>query len=262
MPEVNARLEQIGALVKTEMPFQRLTGTVYLDAQAVIQWIRLNVFEEVLDLLPIGSNYLRRFRMQDAPYNETLGVLVKKFNLGSYAKVAAYLKSHPNLQIDRPLEASSPVGQRALALRQQMCIQVGEDPAVNVKGHLGEAETLAMIDHHEPGAVFVTADKGAVAVAKDTGAAHIVRPSAFIAGTLKSRDEVTELWKHTCLARLCRHPDAWDLDCVAALECVAPTPEAETRSPISPNHVKVTDTLAWIHDDLKVLISVLQAKGA
>lgn len=261
MPQVNARLDQIGALIAQETPFQRLTGTVYVDTQAVIQWVRLNVFEDVLGLLPTGQNYLRRYRMQDAVYNETLGVLVKKLGVGTFPQVAGYLKSHANLQIDGRLEASSPVGKRALALRQQMCIRAGEDPTVNVKGHLGEAETLAMIEHHEPGSVLVTADKGAIAVARDLGVAHAVRPSAFTGGVMPTRDDVIDMWKHMCFARRCVFDDAWNQDCVDRLECRDLTPEAADRSPISARHLKAVDTLDWAHGDLEVLVGVIADKG-
>lgn len=261
MPEVNARIAQIGALLASETPFERLTGTVYLDAQAVIQWIRLNVFEEILELLPIGTNYLRRFRIQDAAYNEILGVLVRKLGIGSYPEVATYLKSHPNLQVDGPLESASPVGKRALALQLQMCIQAREDPAQVGNRHLGEAETLAIIEHYERGAIFVTADKGAITVARDTGVAHIVRPSAFTGGVMRTRDDVIGVWKHTCLARRCVFDDDWNLDCVDVLECNDLSEESAARSPISPLHLRAADTLDWAHADLQGLVQVLAAKG-
>jgi hypothetical protein len=261
VPRVNARLDQIGALIAEEAPFERLSGTVYLDTQAVIQWVRLCVFEEVLDLLPVRENYLPRYRIQDAVFNETLGVLVKGFDVGTFAQVASYLKSHSNLLVDARLEATSLVGKRALAIRQQMCIQAGEDPTVNFKGHMGEAETLAMIEYHEPGSVIVTADRGAIAVARDLGVAHVVRPSAFTGGVLRTRDHVVEMWKYTCLARRCAFGDTWNSDCVERLECTGLTPEAAKRSPISARHLSAVDTLDWAHSDLGDLVGILATKG-
>lgn len=261
MPQVNARLQQISALIHTETPFQRLTGTVYLDAQAVIQWIRLAVFEEVLDLLPVGTNYLRRFRIQDAVYRETVGVLVKRFEVGTFQEVKNYLQGHVNLQIDGAFTAHSVLGKRARALQLQIAIQAGEDPSTIGKRHRGEAETLAIIENHQPDSIFVTADKDAITVARDAGIGHIVRPSAFTAGVLKTRDDVVHLWTYTCLARRCVFEDDYNLDCVDALECSSMTIESADRSPVSESHLQAVDSLDWAINDLQAMAVVLAGKG-
>lgn len=261
MPEVGSHLKGIRTLLAAETPFDRLTGTVYIDAQATIQWLRLGVFEKVLDLLPIGDEYLPRFRLQDAASNEAVGVLAGKYQLATHDELREHLRKQPNLLVDGPLEATSPVGIRALALQHQLCIQAGEDPATPGKKHLGEAETLAMIEHHAPGSLFVTADTGAIAVARDIGKAHIVRPLAFAGGVVTTRDQVVEMWAFTCRARMCVFADAWNEACVEAFECTSPDSAAADGSPVSVDHTKAVHTLDWMQSDLRVLVSVLRSKG-
>lgn len=64
-----------------------------------------------------------------------------------------------------------------------------------------------------------------------------------------------------CFARLCVFPDAWNQDCVGALECHDLTAEAADRSPVSSLHLKATDTLDWAYSDLRQMAEVLTTKG-
>ena len=43
-----SRLAALEQYIDTEDPYSRLFGRVYLDTQAVIQWVRLGVFEKIL----------------------------------------------------------------------------------------------------------------------------------------------------------------------------------------------------------------------
>jgi hypothetical protein len=100
----------------------------------------------------------------------------------------------------------------------------------------------------------VTADKGAIEVAKEDGFTRVVRPLAFVGGALHEMDDVIEVWKYMCLARSCRVDDAWDLDCVDALQCVGPTEESRSRDPVSGKIEAAAGLLGWVLNDLRGMV--------
>lgn len=258
---VESRLAALDNFVTAEDPFNRLTGRVFLDAQAVIEWVRLGILERVLRLLPQVDDE-PRFQIQDRAFNEVAGVLSGRFNAGSRQEVKDHLKSLGNLRVDDPVPSSSTLGARVTQLQDRIFVEAAEDPDEHPRRrHLGEAETLAVMELIAPGAVFVTADKDGIAVARSAGIGQPVIPFAFTAGVITTMEDVVEFWKFTCSGRRCVVEAGWNEDCVEALECRDMTEEASNRSPIHSKLLRAEDALRWTRQDVRALLSVLDARG-
>lgn len=254
---VEGRLEALGRFVQKEDPFGRIQGRVFLDAQPVIQWMRLGILEKVLDLLPFERSE-PRFQIQDRAFREVVGVVSGKFATATPEEVADHLHGLPNLLIDDPIPASTPLGSRVLELQERCFLEAGEDPAkYSPKRHLGEAETLAVMELLAPGAVFVTADKGAIETALSTGISRPAHPFAFAGGVMLTLDDVTGFWEFTCYGRECVFVNEWNPECVEALECSDFTEEAAERSPIHRDLLRAEDALKWMLQDLKSMASTV-----
>ncbi|MCH7583688.1 MAG: hypothetical protein IH941_00845 [Acidobacteria bacterium] len=255
---VESRLATLGAYLAAEDPFGRLSGKVFVDAQAAIQWVRLGIFEKVLRLLPKIDNQ-PRFQMQDAAFNEAVTVLARKFGAGSRDEVGDHLRGCSNLYVDEPIPASSSLGAAVTDVQERVFLEAGEDPDDwPPSRHLGEAETLAVMRLFAPDAVFVTADKDAIAVAKSAGIGHPVRPFAFAAGVVRSMEDVTEFWGFACYGRACISPGAWHEACVEALECTDFHDAVIDRSPINPGILKAENALRWMHEDVRELVAAVE----
>lgn len=254
---VEGRLHALDSYVREEDPFARIQGQVFLDAQPAIQWTRPGILEKVLRLLPDDGEE-PRFRIQDKAFGEVVGVISNQFSTMSAYDTAEYLRERPNLTIGDPIPSSTPLGARTLELQDRCFIEAGEDPAdYSPKRHLGEAETLAVMEMFAPDAVFVTADKGAIATAESVGIGRPVSPFAFVGGVVRTLDAVTEFWKYTCLGRLCVIPDDWNANCVDALVCSDFTDEAADRSPIHAKILRAEDGLKWMLQDLRFMSSII-----
>ena len=200
---VASRLAALDSYVSANDPFGRLTGEVFVDAQAAIQWVRLGILEEVLGLVPMVNNQ-PRFRMQDAALKETVGVLSGRFGAGTRAQVRAHLGGYLNLYLDDPIPASSSLGAEVTDIQERVFLEAGENPADwSPSRHLGEAEALAVIRLFARGAILVTADKDAAAVAGSAGIGRPIKPLAFAAGLMHSVDDLKSLWGYICYGREC-----------------------------------------------------------
>lgn len=258
---VESRLAALEAYLDAEDPFNRLSGRVFVDAQAAIQWIRLGVFEKVLGLLP-SDDGSPRFQLQDAAFNETANVLSSKFNAGSRDEVKDRLRGFTNLAVDDPIPSSTPLGEDVQSFQDRVFLEAGEDPDDWPQSrHLGEAEALAVMRLFAPGSVFTTADKDAITVARSAGIANPVRPFAFTAGVMRSMEAVSEFWGFACYGRECVSPGKWHDPCVEALECRDFHEAVIDRSPINPSILKAKDALRWMREDARVLVSALESRG-
>lgn len=254
---VEGRLNALDSYVREEDPFARIKGQVFLDAQPAIQWARLGILEKVFRLLP-DDDEEPRFRIQDRAFRETVGVISNQFSTMSAYNTAEYLRARPNLLIGDPIPSSTPFGIRILELQDRCFIEAGEDPAdYSPKRHLGEAETLAVIEMFASDAVFVTADKGAIATAESAEIGRPVSPFAFAGGVIRTLEDVTGFWEFACYGRQCVIENEWYPDCIEILECNDLTDEAAERSPIHPKILRAEDGLKWMLQDLRGMLSLL-----
>ena len=229
---VESRLQGIQARISADDPFNRLPPVTFVDAQAVVLWWLLDVFDEVMKIVP-ATKYVPAFRIQDVAYNETIGVLAGKYG-ESRTGVESKLRGCSNLRIDDPLMRSSTAYLRAAELRRQLCVLAGEDPGkVKPNRHLGEAEILAVIEQGYPGAYIVTGDGGAVRAAHLIGVKP-VDPFSFVAAVTPTVVELTEVWQAICERRACVSA-AGARTCQTTLTCASTPPDPHQRCVVSPN---------------------------
>jgi len=259
MGQIQQLLSSLASLVTSEDPYNRITGRIYIDAQAVIEWMRLGIFEKALEVVPPMKNQHERFHICGVAFAESVRKLQSLFP-DHAAQIGAHLQEQPNLYVDTPLLHGTSVFHRALELQAQMFILEGQgEPPKGSRKHLGEAETLAVIEQLDPKSMFVTADRDAIKVAHDRDIGVVVRPLAFAAGAITSDDDLRDLWEFICTERDCRNLGKPHDSCLASLVCTDLSDEAATRGPLNGKVVTGANILEWSHQDLTYLIGQLRS---
>lgn len=167
MDQIQQRLSALANLITAEDPYNRIDGRIYIDAQAVIEWMRLGILEKVLDVVPPIDGQHERFQICGVAFAESVRKLQSLFP-NHATQIEAHMEEQSNLYVDAPLLLGTDVFNRALELQAQMFILEGKsEPPKGSRKHLGEAETLAVVERLDPESMFVTADKDAIRVAHD-----------------------------------------------------------------------------------------------
>ena len=255
---VSETLASIAQTLQTERPWSRLSNTVYLDAQAVVQWERLGVLEKVLDVVP-ANHATPRFELQHVAFVEASNRLASVIVGYSREDWEEYLRDGlPNLRVDDPIPAGTQLFNRVLAVRMQVAIagarRRGLPPSTGpTNEHLGEAEALARIEAVDRGSVFVSADRDAVAVAITRGFAVPAHPLAFTVAALSSESEVRAMWRFECEDRGCGDKDV-RAACQSAMECRHLTREAARRGELDDRFASADGVLDFGHRELINLV--------
>jgi hypothetical protein len=257
-------LQTAASKIQAGDPWGRLSSTVYLDAQAVVLWFRLGVFEKVMAMLPTSAR-VPRFQIQDTPYQEAVRVLARSYQEFSRQEIGEHLRNKDNLHVDDALDSASQVWPRVLQIQQQVKIQemgrtgmrFDDNQVGAARKHLGEAETLAVIEALDPHSAFVTGDRDAFAVASDRGYAVPVRPLAFLAGVIGDMAAVSDMWEFVCEGRGCSDSAPVRQECQERLACTHLTPEAAARGVLSDPITEARHILTWGVRDLDDLLSRL-----
>lgn len=256
-------LAAISETVASEQPWSRLPRRVFLDAQAIVQWARFDILEEVVACFP-SVDASPRFQVQDAASREAAGRLVSLYGGDRELYLEHLRHGIPNLWVDGPTPAETSLRGRELSIQQAIAIREFARTGVDrrkshPKRHLGEAEILAYIERVEQGSAFVSGDRDARDYAKDLGVAVAIHPMALAMGVIDTVDKLTQVWKSECDYRECSVAASDRQACQAHLECPSLSTEAADRGELDHRFDRGDRILHFGHKELLDLIAVLPA---
>lgn len=191
--------------IQSVNPWGSFPTTSYLDAQAILLWMRLGVFDEAISLLQKPNEYVPRWQIEAVVKDE---VLHRATTSGWFTatEVEARL-DHPNIYLNPPAPKGSAHDRQTAFLRRQIADEElirNTNAPQEQRRHLGEADTITVISRVDPGSVFVTGDVGAFEVARRTAGVVPIRGLAFVAAVVANGSvSFEELWRRICYTRIC-----------------------------------------------------------
>jgi len=218
LTSVEERIAELRNLGAEGQLFHALPPIIYLDANSIVDLIRIGRFGDVLDIVPPYQGQ-PRFRVMKEVESEVVGVYVgKRFGTDQY--VRNQLK-HPNLIVEDP-EIDEDIAGQIATMRKRIADRSRVDAADykdHRKKHLGEAASIVYGSKVNPPSAFVSDDEIAITFAyNELPNLFPLRSRVLLGGLLANGTDPLELWQNICDTRQCQVDvsSCWsDLKCPA-----------------------------------------------